>query len=61
MVDHMVVCYVVQEKSALPAQDWPVHGGSSTALEVPSFSSVMRQHWVCVMQICYQDNWKMFE
>lgn len=40
---------VMQEKSALPTQNWPIHCGSSTSLRIPYTIAVMGNHRVGVM------------
>jgi len=43
MMDHMVVCNVVEEKPPLPAEEISIYSCSCSALKVPLLSSVMRK------------------
>ena len=56
MVDDVIVGYIVEEEATLPAQEVPVDGCSSSALEVPFFTSVMRELRVGVVEIGNHDD-----
>lgn len=51
MMDDVVVRDTVQEKPALPAEEVPVHGGSSTTRIRPGLVAVVREFEVGVMQV----------
>jgi hypothetical protein len=42
MVDDVIMCDIMQEKSALPAKERPVNGCSSPSLERPGRHTVVR-------------------
>ena len=42
MVDNVVVCDIVEEKTALPSKEVPIDGCSRSTLEVPFPATVVR-------------------
>ena len=57
-MDDVIVRDVVEEETTLPAEERPVDGSSSSALEVPFFSAVMRHDGVGMVEVSDHDDWR---
>ena len=56
VVDDVVVGDVVEEEASLPAEEGTVDSGSGATLEVPLFSTVVREARVSVVQVGDHDD-----
>ena len=55
VVHNMIVRYIMEEKTALPAQKIPVNGACCTALEGPLALTEMGQLRISMVEICDHD------
>jgi len=55
MVDDVIMSYVVEKETSLPAEKRPVDCSSGTTLEIPLLAPVVRHNGVGVMQVSDHD------